>query len=176
MAAKIKIYNSLILSHLNYGILVWGFKNSKILKLQKKAIRIICSKKSNAHTDPLFKNLKLLKLNDIFTISKFKFYHKYINNKLPDNLQKLPLQLNQEIHQYNTRQSRNIYTPRFHHSYAKNCIRFDLPSTINTAPLHIQNKIYTHSIQGLANYMKNYYLQNYQESCVIANCYICNNE
>lgn len=176
MTAKIKIYNSLILSHLNYGILVWGFKHSKILKLQKKAIRSICCKKYNAHTDPLFKKLKILKLNDIFTISKFKFYHKFVNNKLPENLQKLPLQLNQEIHQYNTRHSRNIYTPRYYHSYAKNCIRFDLPGTINTAPLHIQNKIYTHSLQGLANYMKNDYIQKYQEVCTIENCYVCHQD
>ena len=119
ITAKIKIYNSLILSHLNYGILVWGYKCSRILKLQKRAVRIISCKKYNAHTSPLFKNLKLLKIDDIFSISKVKFYHKFVNNKLPENLQKLPLKLNQDTHRYATRRSGHIYRPKFNHSYAK---------------------------------------------------------
>ena len=35
------IYNSLVNSHLNYGILLWGHQSESISKLQKKAIRII---------------------------------------------------------------------------------------------------------------------------------------
>ena len=82
-SAKTKIYNSLILSHLNYGPLLRGYKSTKIQKQQKKAVRIISCKKYNAHTSPLFKTLKLLKFEDIFTLSKLKFYHKYINKILP---------------------------------------------------------------------------------------------
>ena len=62
------LYNSMILSKLNYGLLVWGHGNTtNILKLQKKAIRTITNSKYNAHTDPLFKKLGILKINDIFT-------------------------------------------------------------------------------------------------------------
>ena len=35
------IYISLIQCHINYGILTWGHNNSRISKLQKRAIRII---------------------------------------------------------------------------------------------------------------------------------------
>ena len=42
-----------------------GYENEKIFKLQKKAIRIISLAKYNAHTEPLFKTLNLLKINDI---------------------------------------------------------------------------------------------------------------
>ena len=49
------IYNSLILPHLNYCILGWGFSNSRIFKLQKRAVRtcIICKEKYNGllHND-----------------------------------------------------------------------------------------------------------------------------
>ena len=38
---KIILYNSLMLPHLNYGITLWGFKCERILKLQKKAARIL---------------------------------------------------------------------------------------------------------------------------------------
>ena len=54
---KIILYNSLMLPHLNYGIALWGFKCERILKLQKKAARILSASKYNAHTEPLFKNL-----------------------------------------------------------------------------------------------------------------------
>ena len=84
-------------------------------------------------------------------------------------------QLNQDVHAYNTRQSRNIHAPRYKHSFAKNCLRFDLPNTINDTPENIREKIHTHSLQGLAKYAKNHCLRNYQDTCVIPNCYVCSN-
>ncbi len=39
--AKVPIYNSLILSHLNFCILSWGYKCHRIIKLQKKTVRIL---------------------------------------------------------------------------------------------------------------------------------------
>ena len=48
------ICNTLILTHLNYGILCLGPQEQRIFKLQKKAARIISRAKYNAHTSPLF--------------------------------------------------------------------------------------------------------------------------
>ena len=60
------LYNSLFLSTINYSTLVWGLAASeRITKLQKKAVRLICREKYNAHTDTLFKKLNILKFNDI---------------------------------------------------------------------------------------------------------------
>ena len=59
------IYNSLILLHLQYYILSWGFKSDRLFKLQKRAVRIITCSKYNAHTEPLLKALNLLKIEDI---------------------------------------------------------------------------------------------------------------
>ena len=57
--------NSLILPHLQYCILSWGFKSDRIFKLQKRAVRIIACSKYNAHTEPLLKTLNLFKIEDI---------------------------------------------------------------------------------------------------------------
>ncbi len=38
---KIIIYNSLILSYLNYWILTWGYQCNQIIKLQNKTVRIV---------------------------------------------------------------------------------------------------------------------------------------
>ena len=66
-----KIYNSLISSHLSYGLLVWGNKSDKIYKFQKKAIRIINLGKYNAHTEPLFKK-QYIKINGYLQITTAK--------------------------------------------------------------------------------------------------------
>ena len=74
---KIKLYNSLILCHINYGILLWGHKFTKLVKLQKKAVRAISISKYNAHSDPIFKELNLLKINDIHKLAVIKFFYKF---------------------------------------------------------------------------------------------------
>ena len=77
------LYNSLILPHLQYSILAWGFKMGRLEKMQKRAIRIISCSKYNSHTDPLFKNLNPLKLKDLFKLNVLKLYYKYKENILP---------------------------------------------------------------------------------------------
>ena len=39
--------------------------------------------KYNAHTDPLFKSLKLLKIKDIFDVQCMKIWYKFVNNNVP---------------------------------------------------------------------------------------------
>ena len=71
---KILIYSSLVLSHLNFGILAWGYQCDRVIKLQKKAVRILSLSKYNAHTEPIFESLKLLKVKDILKLQELKFY------------------------------------------------------------------------------------------------------
>ncbi len=59
------------------------------------------------------------------------------------------------------------------HEYARKWIRYKVLMTINNAPAQIVNKVYTHSFQGFAGYIKTKILQLYQETCTIADCYIC---
>ncbi len=77
------LYNSLVLSHITYCLLVWGYEIDRIKKHQKKAIRIITVSKYNAHTEPIFKDLKILQIEYILKVHQLKFYFKYIHNQLP---------------------------------------------------------------------------------------------
>ena len=72
------MYDSLILSHLQFGITNWGFEWDRISKLQKRALRIMTNSKYNAHTDPLFKQLHLLKVKDIIDVQCLKFWYKFV--------------------------------------------------------------------------------------------------
>ena len=77
------MYNSLFLPHLNYAILAWGYSGDRIAKLQKQAIRLLCSARSNAHTEPLFKKLNTLKFCDLMHARALKFYFRHSNSELP---------------------------------------------------------------------------------------------
>ena len=63
------LYNSLVLPYINYCCLIWGFTfPSYLLKielLQKRAIRILDNQHRIAHTAPIFRELKILKVGDI---------------------------------------------------------------------------------------------------------------
>ena len=50
---------------MKYDILLWGFRNQRMTKLQKSAVRVITLDKYNAHTKPIFKCLNILKLDDM---------------------------------------------------------------------------------------------------------------
>ncbi len=78
----------MIVSHINYHILAWGYEYSRIFKLQKKAIRIISISKYNAHSEPLFKKFNLLQIEDMLRLNELKLYYKYENRLLPDYLKK----------------------------------------------------------------------------------------
>jgi hypothetical protein len=90
--AALKIlYYSLIHSSITYAILAWGNARSikKIFQIQKRAIRIINHKPYNDHTNILFKNNQILKVQDIYKLQAALFMHDYKNKKLPNSFQGL---------------------------------------------------------------------------------------
>ena len=65
-AALMTLYSSLFLSHINYGLLLWGTDIARAFLLQKKMIRIITGSEYRAHSEPLFKASELLTIPDLF--------------------------------------------------------------------------------------------------------------
>ena len=60
----------------------------KNYKLQKKALRIINFKPWKADASPLFKNCKILKLEDSVLLQNILFVHDNLNNNVPTSLSK----------------------------------------------------------------------------------------
>ena len=87
LPANIKklIYNSLIKSQIEYGLIVYGgiekHRLSRIRNLQKRAVCLVVAKSKLSHTN--FGNLELLNLEDLYILNAGTFIHKYLDSKLP---------------------------------------------------------------------------------------------
>ena len=122
------IYCFLFFFNLIYGILVWSFPNKenieKNIKLQKKCLRIITISNFDAHSDPLFSKLNLLKV-DIITFQIIKFMFQFTNNKLPICLNELVITKN-DIYQYPTHGFIKLYLPKHNtQCYRRNSLKFN---------------------------------------------------
>ena len=96
------LYNTLILTHLYYGLLLWGHDSTILHKLQKRAIRTITCSKYNAHTEPLHKTLNILKLPDMYNLQLYKLYYKIQREPVPQYFDTV---IHTLTHHYNTRQN-----------------------------------------------------------------------
>ena len=115
----------LFYTHLIYGYLVWAWSCSRksnidrLIKLRKRCIRFINFSDFDSHTDPQYSELNLLKVNDIFLLSKLLFMFDFIKENISEDLKRL-LIFNKSVHSYETRSSK-----MFHISKGKTS-RFDL--------------------------------------------------
>jgi hypothetical protein len=167
------LYFSIVQSHLNYAILLWGFDGVRLKGIQKRIVRIITCSKYNAHTDPLFKKLKLLKVDDILKLSALKFYFKHCHENLPHFFQDMSFTRHADLHHYGTRFNYFIPPNVTRTCMAQKCIRNYVIKIVNqTSPLTL-DKINTHSLHGFALNMKRGFLSSYNETCIHADCYIC---
>jgi hypothetical protein len=168
------LYNSLILPHLQYSLLAWGTKSCRLFKLQKRAIRLISSSKYNAHAEPIFKKLNLLKIEDLYKLKIMKLYYNYTNRKLPKYFESMfTLISNTCLH--NTRQQGIFYQFTTKTVIGHKCVRHILPEVLNKTQKCITDKVSTHSYQGFSLYTKKIFIKSYNETCVKENCYICHN-
>ena len=126
--ALFMLYNSFILPYITYMYcnIVWAAcantKINSIYILQKKALRICTGSQFLAHTDPIFYELKTLKVHDLNSLQSLIFMFKYTNNLLPRSFQNF-FTLNNTIHSYpmNSQffkfsfgQSQNSYCSKVH--------------------------------------------------------------
>ena len=162
------IYNSLILPHFLYGILLWGLRSNKLSKLQNRAVRIITMNKRNAHVDPLFKRLKMLKLEDLFLQQQWKFYYKFKKGVLPPYFKQFSFPRQGEVHPHLTRNRNMLVTPRLKYEFSKSAIKYRLPKFINDATENddtkdILDKITSHSLHGFNFYIKTIFINAYAQ-------------
>ena len=173
--ALLNIYNALIAPHLNYGIMIWGKNCNRLFKLQKRAVRVITKSRYNSHSTPLFKQLKILKIQDLCALHDLKFCHKFVNNMLPEYFLSEMLQRNTHVFNVSERFRDTYRLPAVSHEFARYSISYKFPKTYNEMNPNFKTKIFSHSMYGFKNYVKEMFIQSYDVTCSNRNCYICNN-
>ena len=159
------MYDSLILSHLQFAMTCWGFECNRLSKLQKRALRIMTNSKYNAHTEPLFKHFKLLKLDGIFYIQCMKFFYKFTNNTLPKYFHSLL----RYIYEIETRNHNQLHLFPTHTHSAEHVLRHHIRKLINKFPRYITDRICTHSIQAFSSHLKSHIIDSYSMAMEMGN-------
>ena len=116
----LSLYHSIFSSHMIYGCQTWGLVENKYTKkiqtLQNRALRLVSfadNSENTVHTCDLYKNLKLLKFNDLVTLKNMLFIHDYFNKKLPESFSNY-FQLSKDMHGHSTRNASicHIFIPQ----------------------------------------------------------------
>ena len=104
------LYFSIFESHLRYGCQIWGQHSNHnlndIANLQRKAIRTINFKSKYTPVEPLFKEAKIMTLNEIIKSENCLLALHHINQCLPLSLKNL-LTIENDLHNYSTQNSVN---------------------------------------------------------------------
>ena len=160
-ATLVTLYNTLILPHLNYGVLLWGSKADRLEKTQNKVVRNITCSKYNAHVNPLYKKLSFLKATHICALHELKFCYQLQHNSLPYYFRNSVFRQFQTIHTHDTRGSGDYQLPRMKHTFMKSSLRYRIPNTFNSTDDLIKDKMQTLSLAGFKRLIKNYFINSY---------------
>lgn len=133
------LYFSLVHPHLDYGILLWGLTFPSYLKplanLQNKIVKTITYDTSKV--DVIYKNAKILKLEEMQYLQLGSFMFKYMSNSLPEPLLSMFI-TNDEVHNHNTRQKNNPHTMIRRTAAAQKTILHKGPNLWNKIPKHLK--------------------------------------
>ena len=128
------LYNSLVLPHLMYCNVIWGntFPShlNKLFIVQKQVVRIISNAPFNYHTNELFCNSKILKLNDLIDMSVAIFMFNYKMNILPEIFKNI-FTTNASHHTYLTRKNKNYRSFLARTTTSQHSLRFNGPKIWN---------------------------------------------
>ena len=111
-----RLYCSLVLPYLKYGLLLWGNENqyhiNKDFHLQKRAMRLISNSEYLSPTKLLLEKFNTLNIFDMYPKEVAIFMFKYKNNMLPVSFDNF-FTVNRENYNYNAR-NRNDFEIQMH--------------------------------------------------------------
>ena len=110
----LNLYYTFAYPYFTYCIHVWGKTYDsyldKLVKTQKKLVRIITCSKYLAHTAPLYKCTGILTVPEIYEYTMGIFMYKYYYNDLPVVFRNMFMS-NENVHSHGTRQRNDYHLP-----------------------------------------------------------------
>ena len=170
-----KLYNALVLPHLQYCLMVWGdFEEGRnkllgesLLRYQKRFLGLISHQTGRYHSDPLFSKFDILKIQDLYRQQLRIHGWKFRKGRLPEN-QVAMLSRVSDMHTHNTRSSKNdLYISSQDHR----SISYRIPKEWQSLTEELKTR---NSLGGFKNKSKESLIANYKNfRCNEQNCFIC---
>ena len=162
---KLQIYNALIKPHYEYCCLIWipsltQKQLSKIITLQKQALRIIYQANRMSHSNTLFLNSNIVRFDLLFKKNVIEIFHKKYLGLLP-NLLKNKID---NIESSKNSRTLNLKIP---HGYKKGDLFYELTNTWNNLPHDIKDPPINllSSKKRIKSFIQSEYKQCYQKNC-----------
>ena len=157
------LYNTLVLPYLLYCNIVWGCthqsKLDKLVTAQKRIIRIVDKTHYLEHTNDIFYNLGLLKVNDINVYITAIFMYNYEKKLVPTCFRGMFMK-NEHVHQYKTRHAHQYRTAKHKTDIVKYSLKIQGPKIWKNLPSNIQM---SPSLFTFKKLLKAYLISQYQQ-------------
>ena len=145
------LYYCLVYPYLHYCIIVWGstYKTNlrRLVSLQKRVIRIISKSTFDSNSDPIFKELELLKLNDVRQLELGKLMFSFSRSLLPSKFNNY-FSLNKQVHSYVIRYANDFHLPFCRTTLRKFSVSFQGPTFYSSLNNDIKETNSLHSFRA----------------------------
>ena len=149
-----------------------GAEWNRIFKLHRRSLRIMTNSKYDAHTEPLFKELDMLKVKNIFDVQCMKFWYKFVTKSLPEYIGTM-FTFNDELYQIVTRGQNQPHLFPTRTVSAHNVLRCHKPDLLQEYRRAIIQRANTHSIESFVTLLKACIIRSYSYVCTDINRYSC---
>ena len=172
------LYNGLVLPHLQYCLIAWGdfvggrnkTQAESLLRYQKKFVGMIAEKTSKYHSDPLFAQYRILKIEDLYRQQLRMYAWQFWKQCLPESQANM-FQRTAERHRHATRLAESGISTT---SKDQGSIRYRMPKEWSDIPEDTRN---CNSMVGFKEKSKKQLLEQYLRfECKRADCVICREE
>ena len=150
------LYYTMVQPYLSYCNIIWGnacqSNLTGLLKLQKRAIRLITRSEYRAHSSPLFLSQNILKLSDIYNVQVLLFMYKCRYNLLPTSRLNLVSLVDADT-RYRFRKPNDFTLIGFKTEWRRKSIAVAGPRLWNTIPIEIKElyslSMFKHAITSM---------------------------
>jgi hypothetical protein len=125
-----KVYFAKFQSLVSYGLIFWGGESEscRVLKIQKRILRLMKGVNSRTSCRPIFKELKILTVTSLYIFDVLCYFRKY----------DLYATRNSDLYDYNTRRKDDYHVPYCNRSIFKKSVINMCIKSYNSLPLELR--------------------------------------
>jgi hypothetical protein len=140
---KKQVFCAYVQSKIRYGLEAYGSMSQtlkdKLQGISNKLLRLLFLKDRTYSTDKLHHEIKLLKINDLYTLRLLQFTHKCLFD-CPNPIFKNYFKLRSSMHDIHTRDNGSLHIPRVKSALASSAVNCKAASLWNTLSIECRKE------------------------------------